>query len=658
LQVIWSQSRGILAHCSGSAVVVERLNGVDESRIEEQCFLHGLTSETTCITLSPTSHLLAGSGTSLFSEHGVTTPAVVVWDISTNQPVATLTNKKNQSVKIVAFSPDGQALVAVGEGAHPTLSVWELYEDRVVATLHMDYEVTELVWLAKSEVSSHAGSGEFVACGSGGITFFCLTPSSELLYMDFDSESLSSMNYTAMTLIESGRGVIIGNSQGVLHEFRATDEGNECVYRWEGHQSGAITALSCSSVSPSAHQGCLVTAGHLPHVRLWLRSHQDGWKAIRDMTLDAVPVYVFVGRDYDGVVGTSNRATWHVKFLAGEGELLTAGPRHALTCLAWAPGSSRFATGDCCGNVEVWSVESGQMQWRFAGVTGCGPIASLQFGDADTLLVACSGTASPGSSATVLLIHLSPDEQCCNSIPDVARAKALPSLVTSSQVLGSFPDSEQRMRMARFSHEPDVVYVALGGQVWALELRSNSRSLMRVLRSPDIQITDMAQHQARPRVIAQSLLARLIPCRLPPDCGAPRKQMAPSVSGLATKARCALLCFTVATSVAIALKVCIPVACTLHKCPPFCRRCAESSLDRSLLARFSAADDSIVLLTGASMGGTSMPALLHLPPPSIIVRCSLHHVVRLEEERRVPSSQSSTCECAAAPPAPPRADSA
>ncbi len=499
--VIWNQSRGILAHCSGSAVVVERLDGADESRVQEQqCFLHGLTSETTCITLSPSSHLLAGCGASISSEHGVATPAVVVWDISTNQPVATLTNTRNQCIKIVAFSPDGQALVAVGEGAQPTLSVWELYEDRVVATLHMDYEVTELVWLTKSDLnSSHAGSGEFVTCGLGGITFFCLTPSAELLYMDFDSESLSSMNYTAMALIESGRGVIIGNSEGILHEFWATDEGNECIYRWEGHQSGAITALSCSSVSPSASQGCLITAGHRPHVRLWLRSHQDGWKAIRDITLDATPVYVFVGHDYDGVIGTSNNATWHVKFLAGEGELLNAGPRHALTCLAWAPGSTRFATGDCRGNVEVWSAESGEMQWRFVGVSGCGPIASLQFGDADTLLVACSGTTSPGSSATILLLHLSEDEQCCNSIPDIAHAKSRPSLVTSSQVLGSFPDSEQRIRMAGFSHEPDVVYVAFGGQVLALGLRTNTRSAMNVLGSPDIQITDMAQHQVRLR---------------------------------------------------------------------------------------------------------------------------------------------------------------
>jgi WD40 repeat protein len=444
-----------LAHCSASAIVVERPGGAEESCIEDQCFLHGLPSEATCITISPTSQLLAGSGLFVASEeHGDAAPSVVVWDLSTNQPVATLTNKQNQSVKIVAFSPDGQSLVAVGQGAQPTLSVWELYEDRVVATLHMDYEVTELVWLTKSEMDTStavAGSGEFVACGLGGITFFCLAPSGQLLYMDFDSGSLGSMNYTAMTLIESGRGVIIGNSEGILHEFWATEEGNECVYRWQGHPDGAITAMSCSSVLPTASQGCLVTAGYRPHIRLWLRNHQDGWKAIRDITLDAVPVYVFVGHDYDGVVGTSNNATWHVKFLAGEGELLNACPRHALTCLTWAPGSARFATGDCRGNVEVWSAESGEMLWRYTGVASIGPIASLQFGDADTLLVACCGTNLPGSSATILLLDLSEDKLCCNSIPDIVNKYAQPSLVTSSQVIASFPDTEQRMRMARFA---------------------------------------------------------------------------------------------------------------------------------------------------------------------------------------------------------------
>jgi WD40 repeat protein len=588
LQVIWNQSRGILAHCSGSAVVVERLDGAAECKTQEQCFLHGLPFETTCITLSPTSHLLAGCGTSVSSEDGGTAaPAVVVWDVSSNLPVATLTNKKNQCVKIVAFSPDGQALVAVGEGAQPTLSVWELYEDRVVATLHMDYEVTELVWLTQSEMNSsseNSGSGEFVTCGLGGITFFCLTPSAQLLYMDFDSESLSSMNYTAMTLIESGRGVIIGNSEGILHEFWSSEEGNECVYRWEGHQDSAITALSCSSVSPKTSQGCLVTAGHRPHVRLWLRSHQDGWKAIRDITLDATPVYVLVGHDYDGVVGTSSNATWHVKFLAGEGELLSAGPRHALTSLSWAPGSLRFATGDCRGNVEVWSAESGEMQWRFAGVAGSGPIASLQFGDADTLLVACCGsTALPGSSATVRLIHLSEDDQCCNSIPDITCKRGLPSLASSGQVLASFPDSEQRMRMARFSHEPDVVYVACGGQVWALGLRSNSRSVMSVLRAPQVQITDMAQHQVRPRLSVCCFTASLTLGRPTPDCGAPRRQTAPSASGCAMKARVALFCCTAATLAATAHKVLIqsPSVCSsrpsvtaaqLHRATAACSR--------------------------------------------------------------------------------------
>ena len=449
-----------MAHCSGSAVVVEREAGA-ESTVPEQCFLHGLPSEATCITISPTSHLLAGSGVSVSSEEqGNAAPAVVVWDLSTNQPVATLTNKQNQSVKIVAFSPDGQSLIAVGQGPHPTLSVWELYEDRVVATLQMDYEVTDLVWLTKSELdssSADAAAGEFVACGMGGITFFCLAPSGQLLYMDFDSESLSSMNHTAMTLIESGRGVIIGNSTGILHEFWATEEGNECVYRWQGHQDGAITAMSCSSVSPSSTQGCLVTAGNRPHVRLWLRSHQDGWKAIRDITLDSTPVYVLVGHDYDGIVGTANNATWHVKFLAGEGELLNACPRHALTCVTWAPGSARFATGDCVGNVEVWSAESGEMLWRYTAVSSTGPIASLQFGDSDTLLVACCGTKLSGSSATVLLLNLSEDEQCCNSIPDIVHKYAQPSLVTSSQVLASFPDSEQRMRMARFAAMHEII---------------------------------------------------------------------------------------------------------------------------------------------------------------------------------------------------------
>ena len=452
-QVIWNQARGILAHCSGSAVVVERTGGVEESGIQEQCFLHGLPSEAACITISPTSHLLAGSASSVASdEPGSAAPAVVVWDLSTNMPVATLTNKQNQSVKIVAFSPDGQALVAVGQGAQPTLSVWELYEDRVVATLHMDYEVTELVWLTKAESdpsSASAGAGEFVTCGLGGITFFCLSPSGELLYMDFDSDSLSSMHHTAMTLIESGRGVIIGNSEGILHEFWATEEGNECVYRWQGHQDGAITAVSCSSVSPVASQGCLVTAGYRPHVRLWLRNHQDGWKAIRDITLDAVPACVYVGHDYDGVVSTSNNATWHIKFLAGEGELLNAAPRHALTCVTWAPGCARFATGDCHGNVEVWSAESSEMQWRYTGVASTGPIASLQFGDADTLLVACRGATLSGSSATILLLHLSDDEQCCHYVPDIVYKYSQPSLVTSSQVIASFPDSEQRMLMAR-----------------------------------------------------------------------------------------------------------------------------------------------------------------------------------------------------------------
>jgi hypothetical protein len=53
-----------------------------------------------------------------------------------------------------------------------------------------------------------------------------------------------------------------------------------------------------------------------------------------------------------------------------------------------------------------------------------------------------------------------------------------------------------------FSHEPDTVYVAFGVQLWALGLRSNSRDLMNVLPSPQVQITDMAQHQARGSVLA------------------------------------------------------------------------------------------------------------------------------------------------------------
>ena len=110
-------------------------------------FLHN--RETTKPSLLRNQILLSGSledilfalDTGVQSSHmSSAAPAVVVWDVSSNLPVATLTNKKNQCVKIVAFSPDGQALVAVGEGAQPTLSVWELYEDRVVATLHMDYE--------------------------------------------------------------------------------------------------------------------------------------------------------------------------------------------------------------------------------------------------------------------------------------------------------------------------------------------------------------------------------------------------------------------------------------------------------------------------------------------------------------------------------------
>jgi hypothetical protein len=99
--------------------------------------------------------------------------------------------------------------------------------------------------------------------------------------------------------------------------------------------------------------------------------------------------------------------------------------------------------------VEVWSAESSEMQWRYTGVASTGPIASLQFGDADTLLVACRGATVSGSSATILLLHLSDDEQCCHYVPDIVYKYSQPSLVTSSQVIASFPDSEQRMLMAR-----------------------------------------------------------------------------------------------------------------------------------------------------------------------------------------------------------------
>lgn len=124
------------------------------------------------------------------------------------------------------------------------------------------------------------------------------------------------------------------------------------------------------------------------------------------------------------------------------------------------------------------------------------------------------------------------------------------------------------MRMARFSHEPDMVYVAFGGQVWVLGLRSNSRNLLSVLPSPQVQITDMAQHQENPRLWSTA------------------------------QADGSLSVWTCNDNAGR------PVVLYSGRIGSDCSQ--GSPLDKSFLVRFSAVDDHVVLLTGASMGASIM----------------------------------------------------
>ncbi|XP_077762062.1 WD repeat-containing protein 90 isoform X7 [Canis aureus] len=345
-------AQGFFAYTSGCLVVVEDLHSG-----AQQHWL-GHPEEISTLALSHDAQVLASA-----SGCGSTASCcqIRIWNVPGGS-CRQLISYHSTAVQALAFSPDDELLVTLGDYGDRTLALWSMATCELLSATCLPEPVHGVAF-------NPWDAGELACVGQCAVTLWLLRgPNASLqgrrepLPEELGAGELTSLCYGAAPLLYCGSNA----GQVCVWDTSAS----RCFLAWEA-DDGEIGVLLCSGTR-------LVSGSNTRRLRLWavgavpeLRC-KDSWARSssvfmeRELTLDGAVVSAVFHDTMDiGVVGTTAGTLWYVSWVEGSSTRLISGHRSKVNEVVFSPSASHWATCSDDGSVRVWSLASMELLIQF-----------------------------------------------------------------------------------------------------------------------------------------------------------------------------------------------------------------------------------------------------------------------------------------------------
>ncbi|XP_028710456.1 WD repeat-containing protein 90 isoform X2 [Peromyscus leucopus] len=352
--MVWRPNTGFFAYTCGRLVVVEDLHSGTQ-----QHWL-GHPQEISTLALNQDGQVLASA-----SCCGDTAARcqIRIWDVPKGLCQHVLAHH-DTAVQALAFSPDDEFLVTLGDYADLTLALWSMATYELLSSTRLPEPVHGVAF-------NPWDANELISVGTSAITFWLLQhhgtdPSFQVhrepVPEELGTSELTSLCYGASPLL------YCGSSSGQVCVW---DTGTgRCFLAWEADE-GEIGVLLCSGSR-------LVSGSNTRRLRLWavgvvpeLRRKGSSARSSsvlmeRELTLDGAVVSASFDSGMDmGVVGTTAGTLWYISWTEGTSTRLISGHRSKVNEVVFSPSESHCATCGEDGSVRVWSLASMELVIQF-----------------------------------------------------------------------------------------------------------------------------------------------------------------------------------------------------------------------------------------------------------------------------------------------------
>ncbi|XP_048188254.1 WD repeat-containing protein 90 isoform X2 [Perognathus longimembris pacificus] len=352
--MVWRPETGFFAYTCGRLVVVEDLHSG-----AQQHWL-GHPEEISTLALSHDAQVLASASC---CGSGASCCQIRIWDIPRGS-CQKLLSHHDSAVQALAFSPDDELLVTLGDYSDRTLALWSTDTYELLSSTHLSEPVHGVAF-------SPWDTGELTCVGTGAVTFWLLqqhgADSSLQVYRhpvpeEVGVAELTSLCYGAAPLLYcgscSGQVCVWDTSTG------------RCFLAWEA-DDGEIGVLLCSGSR-------LVSGSNTRRLRLWavgavpeLRRKGSGARSSsvfmeHELTLDGAVVSASFDSSMDiGVAGSTAGTLWYISWAKGTSTRLVSGHRGKVNEVVFSPSESHCATCGEDGSVRVWSLARMELVIQF-----------------------------------------------------------------------------------------------------------------------------------------------------------------------------------------------------------------------------------------------------------------------------------------------------
>lgn len=352
--MVWRPDTGFFAYTCGRLVVVEDLHS------GTQRHWLGHPQEISTLALNQDGQVLASASC---CGNTAARCQIRIWDVPQGL-CRHLLSHHDTAVQAVAFSPDDEFLVTLGDYADRSLALWSMATYELLSS-------TRLLEPVHGVAFNPWDANELICVGTSAITFWLLqhqgTDTSFQVHREPVPEELGASELTSLCYGASPL-LYCGSSSGQVCVW---DTGTgHCFLAWEA-DDGEIGVLLCSGSR-------LVSGSNTRRLRLWavgvvpeLRRKGSSARSSsvfmeRELTLDGAVVSASFDSGMDmGVVGTTAGTIWYVNWTEGTSTRLISGHRTKVNEVVFSPSESHCATCGEDGSVRVWSLASMELVIQF-----------------------------------------------------------------------------------------------------------------------------------------------------------------------------------------------------------------------------------------------------------------------------------------------------
>ncbi|XP_059010020.1 WD repeat-containing protein 90-like isoform X4 [Mustela lutreola] len=363
--VVWKPDTGFFAYTCGCLVVVEDLHS------GAQRHWLGHPEEISTLALSHGAQVLASASGSCGTASRC---HICIWDVPGGSCRYFLSYHRT-AVQALAFSPDDELLVTLGDYGDRTLALWSTATYEVLSSTRLPEPVHGVAF-------NPWDASELVCVGQGAVSLWLLQRRGTDVSLqghrvpipeEVRAGELTSLCYGPVPLL------YCGSNAGQICVWDTS--AGRCFLAWEA-DDGEIGVLLCSGAR-------LVSGSNTRRLRLWAvgavaelqcegsRARSSSVFMERELTLDGAVVSAVFHDSMDmGVVGTTAGTLWYVSWAEGTSTRLISGHRSKpqrgrlagslqVNEVVFSPSASHWATCSDDGSVRVWSLASMELLIQF-----------------------------------------------------------------------------------------------------------------------------------------------------------------------------------------------------------------------------------------------------------------------------------------------------